>query len=98
MKRRVQKYYGGVHRDDPRRIGQMARARKLCSCWMCGNPRRYFGEPTLSERGLEEQLRYNARLELMRKGVNDELFLEDLNETMDEFRYGDQHESFFGVR
>jgi hypothetical protein len=20
-----------------------------CSCWMCGNPRRYFGEPTRQE-------------------------------------------------
>jgi hypothetical protein len=20
-----------------------------CSCWMCGNPRRYFGQPTLQE-------------------------------------------------
>lgn len=25
------------------------RAPKLCSCFMCGNPRRYFGEPTLRE-------------------------------------------------
>ena len=23
---------------------------KSCSCWMCGNPRRYFGEQTLQER------------------------------------------------
>jgi hypothetical protein len=50
IKRRVRNYYGGVHRDDPRRVGQMAHARKLCSCWMCGNPRRYFNEPTLRER------------------------------------------------
>lgn len=20
-----------------------------CSCWMCGNPRKYFGEPTIQE-------------------------------------------------
>jgi uncharacterized protein (DUF433 family) len=33
-----------------------------------------------------------ARLELMRKAVNDKLFLEDLNGTMDDFRYVDQHE------
>jgi uncharacterized protein (DUF433 family) len=33
-----------------------------------------------------------ARLEFMRKAVNDELFLEDLNATMDDFRYPDQQE------
>ena len=45
---------GGVHRNDPRRIGQMSRARKLCSCWMCGNPRKYFNQPTLRERRLTQ--------------------------------------------
>ncbi|HEX7174361.1 MAG TPA: hypothetical protein VF240_03645 [Pyrinomonadaceae bacterium] len=53
IKRRVRKYYGGVHDGDLRRIGQMAHARKLCSCWMCGSPRRYFGERTLRERRLD---------------------------------------------
>jgi hypothetical protein len=33
-----------------------------------------------------------ARLELMREAANDELFLEDLNSTMDDFRYADQLE------
>ena len=23
---------------------------KVCSCWMCGNPRRHLGEVTLQER------------------------------------------------
>lgn len=22
----------------------------VCSCWMCGNPRRFLGEPTIQER------------------------------------------------
>jgi hypothetical protein len=55
IKRRVEKYYGGVHRNDPRRIGQIARARKLCSCWMCGNPRRYFNEAILRETRLSQE-------------------------------------------
>lgn len=25
-----------------------------CSCWMCGNPRRYFGEKTIQERRAEQ--------------------------------------------
>jgi hypothetical protein len=30
-------------------IGMLADTPKLCSCWMCGNPRRYFSEPTDQE-------------------------------------------------
>ena len=22
----------------------------VCSCWMCGNPRKWYGEPTIQER------------------------------------------------
>ncbi|RUL89142.1 hypothetical protein [Tautonia sociabilis] len=25
-----------------------------CSCWMCGNPRRFLGEPTIQERRADE--------------------------------------------
>jgi hypothetical protein len=50
VKQRVRTYYGGSARDNPRHIGKIAHARRLCSCNLCGNPRRYFGEPTLQER------------------------------------------------
>lgn len=50
IKRRVRRYYGGVHQHDPRRTGHIAHARALCSCPMCGNPRRWRGELTLQER------------------------------------------------
>ena len=30
--------------------GKVAGTRKLCSCWMCGNPRRHRGEETVQER------------------------------------------------
>ena len=56
IKRRVQDYYGGAHRDEPRRIGQMARSRALCSCWMSGNPRKYLKEITFQERRRIESL------------------------------------------
>jgi hypothetical protein len=49
IKRRVAGYYGGYARENPRAIGQLARTRTPCSCWMCGNARRYFKEPTLQE-------------------------------------------------
>jgi len=50
VKKRVCNYYGGYARDNPRHIGKIAHARRLCSCNLCGNPRRYFGERTLQER------------------------------------------------
>lgn len=54
IKRRVQGHYGGYAQGDPRHTGKLARTRTPCSCWMCGNPRRSFGEPTLQERRAEE--------------------------------------------
>ena len=53
VKRRVGDYYGGYARSDARATGKLAQTRQLCSCWMCGNPRRYFGETTLQERRAE---------------------------------------------
>ncbi len=50
VKRRVAAYYGGYARHNPRHLGRIAHARQLCSCWMCGNPRRWLGESTLQER------------------------------------------------
>lgn len=49
-KRRVAPYYGGHGQHDPRIRGIHAATRKPCSCWMCGNPRRFFREPTIQER------------------------------------------------
>lgn len=34
----------------PRRVGIHAATPKVCSCFMCGNPRRYEGEKTVQER------------------------------------------------
>lgn len=50
LKRRVRQYYGGYARSDARAIGRLVHTRQLCSCPMCGNPRRYFGATTLQER------------------------------------------------
>jgi hypothetical protein len=30
-------------------VGSYRKVRRPCSCWMCGNPRRYFGERTRQE-------------------------------------------------
>ena len=55
MKHQVADYYGGYARGEPRQLGRLSHARKPCSCAMCGNPRRWFGERSLQERRLEWQ-------------------------------------------
>jgi len=50
VKHRVEAYYGGYARGNPRAIGRLANTRTPCSCWMCGNARRYFHEPAIQER------------------------------------------------
>ena len=50
VKQRVAGYHGGVARHDAQARGRLAQTRTPCSCWMCGNPRRYQGERTLQER------------------------------------------------
>jgi len=34
---------------DPKQIGASAQTPKRCSCYMCGNPRKHFGEITRQE-------------------------------------------------
>jgi hypothetical protein len=36
--------------EKARHIGMLAKSRTLCSCWMCGNPRKYLGERSVQER------------------------------------------------
>ncbi len=49
LKRKRRAYYGGYgrHRDDVQ--GILVGTATLCSCSMCGNPRKYFGEITRQE-------------------------------------------------
>ncbi len=36
-------YYGRDLWLSPEEIGKVVRSARLCSCWMCGNRRKYFG-------------------------------------------------------
>jgi hypothetical protein len=40
--------------QSPKVLGKLTHTRALCSCTMCGNPRRHFGETTLQEKSLAE--------------------------------------------
>lgn len=35
---------------DPRAMARFKEQPQVCSCYMCGNPRRWFGERTIQER------------------------------------------------
>ena len=39
VKRMVRDYH--IPPNGPREVGMYSRTRQVCSCWMCGNPRRY---------------------------------------------------------
>lgn len=36
----------------PRQLGLVVNTPQICSCWVCGNPRRWFGERSMQERRL----------------------------------------------
>lgn len=48
LKAKRRGYHGGAR--DARELGRWVGAAAVCSCWMCGNPRRHFGERTIQER------------------------------------------------
>jgi hypothetical protein len=43
-------HWGRDIRQDAKALGKVIDTPTPCSCWMCGNPRRYFNEATLQER------------------------------------------------
>ncbi|WP_143745709.1 hypothetical protein [Massilia sp. KIM] len=55
VKKKRADYAGGYVRQLPdaerlRRIGLYANTVPVCSCWMCGNPRRHLHESSLKEK------------------------------------------------
>jgi hypothetical protein len=59
LKEKRSSFYNSVHKDDPKRLGQLVHTATVCSCIMCGNPRTHFGNKTIQEQkselfGMEE--------------------------------------------
>ena len=50
QKRALRHYFMERHALPARRVGMYAKTPKICSCFLCGNPRRFIGEPTIQER------------------------------------------------
>ena len=50
VRRMLRHYFMERHALSARRVGMYSKTPKICSCFMCGNPRRFRGELTLQER------------------------------------------------
>jgi hypothetical protein len=50
VRRTLRHYFMERHALSARRVGMYSKTPKLCSCFMCGNPRRFRGELTIQER------------------------------------------------
>jgi len=48
--RTLRHYFTEGHSFPARRVGMYSKTPKICSCFMCGNPRRFHGELTIQER------------------------------------------------
>jgi len=56
MKKKAIKLYGSYHRKAIYYADHLA----ICSCAMCGNPRKYFGKKTIQERKYLEDGKHGA--------------------------------------
>lgn len=57
IKEKVKKYHVCHDPNDPSVVGQVAETPARCSCYMCGNPRKYFNKRTLQEeREMQEEI------------------------------------------
>ncbi len=51
LKKKRQYYFYGSHgKLDPKSLGRVLHTTTICSCFMCGNPRKYYLERTVQER------------------------------------------------
>lgn len=47
-------YHARDYQKAPRKWHKVVDTPTQCSCWMCGNPRKYFKEKTVQERRQEQ--------------------------------------------
>lgn len=68
----ARKHYWNGWRSDPSASSRLVKTPTPCSCAMCGNPRKYFGEPTLQEQRADQdhQEASHRRKHLAARGVD----------------------------
>lgn len=49
LKKARKNYWGNDRQLSDRHLGMVVSTPKVCSCWMCGNPRKKLGEATVQE-------------------------------------------------
>ncbi len=54
LKKKREKYLCIGGKTDKRKIGMIVDTPCICSCTMCGNPRKHFGEKTIQEKRVEQ--------------------------------------------
>ncbi len=54
LKKARRYFHGQDLAEHPGRLGKAVHTAAACSCYMCGNPRKYFGERTISELGAQQ--------------------------------------------
>lgn len=50
LKQKRKTYWGRDRKLDDRQLGIVVHTPAICSCWMCGNDRKYQDERTIQER------------------------------------------------
>lgn len=55
----VRKFYWAAWQKTAKQLGKIVHTPALCSCYMCGNPRRYDKERTIQEYKQFEQFEYD---------------------------------------
>lgn len=53
--KKVRKLYWHWNDKTPRQLGILVNTPTVCSCWMCGNDRKYLNEKTVQERRNEQR-------------------------------------------
>lgn len=56
-KKWVQKVFAKWRPLDESNVGILACTPQLCSCYMCGNPRKHWNEKTMQEKRMDEYYR-----------------------------------------
>lgn len=54
LKKSRRHHWGRDISGEAKRLGQAVDTPTPCSCYMCGNPRKYFNEKTVQERRLSQ--------------------------------------------
>lgn len=65
MRRSLLHYFLDPEQASPRRVGLYSETPKVCSCWMCGNPRRFHGEVTRQEHLCDQRFELDEAVEEM---------------------------------